>query len=347
MRIAIVGVLLLALGGATGWAIARVFVPPADVLDATDHTLVEVSPGVVGSEINLNAVAEWVPTPIGSSAASGVVTSINITPGQEVGAGAILFTTGLRPTVIAQGIVPSFRPITYGSEGPDVAQLQTMLTSLGFFDGAIDGRFGSRTGYAVDDWQESLGLKSTGAVEAGDVVFVPTLPMRILLDPKLVRVGLSLNGGDEIVMSLGPAPTFSVSITPAQSGLLPQGTRVEITGPSGEKWEGYVKEQKTKDDSTVAVSLEGKDGVPICGPDCASLSVTDQTLLPCHVVTVESTRGLVVPSAALLSKADGSLVVLDAEGNEQKVTVVASARGMSVIEGVPSGSYVQVPAKEH
>ena len=65
-----------------------------------------------------------------------------------------------------------------------------------------------------------------------------------------------------------------------------------------------------------------------------------------RIVIVESVTGLTVPSAALLSKADGSIVVIDSEGIEYPVTVVTSARGLSIIEGVDAGTRVRVPATE-
>ena len=97
------------------------------------------------------------------------------------------------------------------------------------------------------------------------------------------------------------------------------------------------------DSSTISVYLTGVDGAAICGDACATLPVTEQTSLASRVVTVESVTGLRVPSAALLSKADGKTVVVDQNGVEHTVTVLTSARGMSIIEGVDDGTKVRVP----
>jgi hypothetical protein len=72
--------------------------------------------------------------------------------------------------------------------------------------------------------------------------------------------------------------------------------------------------------------------------------VTGQTLLLSKIVTVETVSGLVVPSAALLSAADGAVSVIDEEGVSHPVTVETSARGMSVVDGVSAGLRVRVPA---
>jgi hypothetical protein len=62
-------------------------------------------------------------------------------------------------------------------------------------------------------------------------------------------------------------------------------------------------------------------------------------------VTVETVRGATVPSAALLTHPDGTVAVVDAAGEEHPVTVVASARGMSLIEGVELGLRVRLPGE--
>ncbi|MCA0754096.1 spore cortex-lytic enzyme [Paenibacillus sp. N4] len=53
-----------------------------------------------------------------------------------------------------------------GSSGQDVYELQGRLTHLGFFNGKIDGQFGSETKDAVTWFQWKFGLKSDGIVGA-------------------------------------------------------------------------------------------------------------------------------------------------------------------------------------
>ncbi|MBF2079223.1 MAG: peptidoglycan-binding protein [Synechococcales cyanobacterium T60_A2020_003] len=49
-----------------------------------------------------------------------------------------------------------------GSQGDDVKQLQAMLLLLGFYDGAVDGLYGTSTAIAVADFQEVAGLTPDG-----------------------------------------------------------------------------------------------------------------------------------------------------------------------------------------
>ncbi|WP_168122194.1 spore cortex-lytic enzyme [Paenibacillus sp. HB172176] len=56
--------------------------------------------------------------------------------------------------------------LTVGSSGQDVTELQGRLTYLGYYNGGIDGVFGSKTRGAVTWFQWKFGLKSDGVVGA-------------------------------------------------------------------------------------------------------------------------------------------------------------------------------------
>jgi peptidoglycan hydrolase-like protein with peptidoglycan-binding domain len=334
----------LVAGAGVGWAASTVLTPPVDVVTDTAYTTVNVVRGEVGSSINLNTVAAWSPVPAGSNQAAGTVTSVNVTPGQEVTVGATLYTVNLRPVVIAQGQTPAFRALSQDATGADVTQLQEALTSLNLYKGAVDGKFGPRTTTAVKAWQKALGIAQDGVVQPGDIVFVPKLPTQVALDTEIVARGALLAGGESVVKALPATPDFSVPVTESQAALMPTGTRVEITNLDGSKWEGFVADQVADTNGSISVILAGRDGLPICGDACATIPVTGESLLQSRIVTVESVVGLTVPSAALLSAADGSVSVIDGAGTHHPVSVVTSARGMSIIEGVDDGTAVRIPA---
>jgi peptidoglycan hydrolase-like protein with peptidoglycan-binding domain len=341
-----IGVAVLLIGVGLGWAATLVLTPPTDVLDSTKFTYVEVVDGEVGSSITLNSVAEWTPVPAGSNLAAGTVTTINVEPGQEVAPGATLYSVNLRPVVVAQGEIPAFQALAAGVRGADVAQLQGMLSSLGYFSSEANGIFGKSTTLAVKAWQKSLGVSATGVVEPGDIVFVPTLPTRVALDLDVVRRGAVLAGGEPVVLGLPDAPEFSVPVSDSQAALMPAGTRVEITSPNGSIWDAFVVDSEADDRGSISMRLRGEEGTSICGEDCTAVPVIGQTLLLSRVVTVESVTGPTVPSAALLSGANGTLWVIDSTGTRHEVTVETSARGISVIDGVSAGMRVRVPAVE-
>lgn len=62
------------------------------------------------------------------------------------------------------GCAPPFG-IGPGSRGPQVAELQEVLTALGYSPGVIDGVYGSKTTNAVAAFQAGAGLASTGSVD--------------------------------------------------------------------------------------------------------------------------------------------------------------------------------------
>lgn len=344
---ALAAVLLVAGAGGVGWAAASVLTPAEDVLDATAFTYVSVEPGQVGSSIALNTVGTWTPAPIGVNRAAGVVTSVIVTAGDEVSHGSTLYTVDLRPVVVAQGEVPAFRAIGQGTQGPDVAQVQSMLAARGLYSGPTDGKAGAGTVAAIKAWQKAAGMPQSGVVEAGDVIFVPTLPTRVALDDDVVVRGASLAGGEHVLRGLPAAPDFEVPVTEAQAAMMPTGTRVEITSPEGVLWIAFAGGRMPDPESgTIKVTLEGEDGGVICGEECAQIPVTGEALLTSKIVTVPTVTGLVVPSAALVTGADGKVAVIGDDGEWTPVTVVASARGMSVIEGVAQGTRVRVPAAD-
>ncbi len=342
----LVGVLAIVAVAAVGWAGVTVLRPSEDPLEASTFTTVSVEQGEVGSSMSLNTVATWQQTPVGTNRVAGVVTSVEVEAGQEVTAGQSLYTVDLRPVVIAQGTVPSFRDIALDTTGADVAQLQTLLGTLGFYSGMADGNAGSRTVAAIKAWQKSLGLAQTGVVSAGDIIVVPSLPARVTLNNELIAVGGTLGGGELLLNALPESPEFTLSVTSAQAASIPEGTRVEITSPDADVWEAFAGGQDLDAETqNVMIALAGKDGGTICGDACGQIPVTGDTSMLSQIITTETVSGLVVPSAALVTTADGEIAVIDESGTETAVEVIASAQGMSVIDGVDEGTRVRVPAE--
>ena len=58
----------------------------------------------------------------------------------------------------------SFAAVSQGSTGSDVKKIQTRLKNWGYYDGAVDGIFGSKTYAAVKSFQKKNGLTVDGIV---------------------------------------------------------------------------------------------------------------------------------------------------------------------------------------
>jgi len=336
---------IVGVGLAVAWAAAAVLRPADDPLAAIDHTLVEVVRGEVGSAIHLNTFAAWEPVLIASNRAEGIVTEVHIPPGAEVRQGDLLYEVNERPVTIAEGSVPAYRDVTSGMKGSDVRQLQQLLSDLGWYNGPVVGESGAGTGAAIRAWQRDLGVEATGIVNLGDIMFVPILPSRVALDAGVVHRGAIVVGSEPALSGLPTSPAFTIPVTESQATMMPAGTRVAVSSPAGATWEGFVAEHVREPDSgALSVVLVGAAGAAVCGPDCDEVPVGGSVALASRIVTVEPTKGLVVPSAALISNADGQIAVISANGDALPVEVVVAAQGMSVIEGVEAGTRVRVPA---
>lgn len=341
-RIAGVAIALLAVGGLVGWSLATVFTPDRHGTDSEPFALAEVAPGEVGSSIRVNTTARWDRVPAGTNRAAGTVTQVMVSSGAEVAQGDALYAVDLRPVVIARGEVPAFRALSRGAVGEDVAQLQQLLSDLGYYSGAADGSFGSLTSQAVRRWQKAQGVTADGVVRDGDLVFVPALPARVFLDPELIARGARVDGSEDALSVASASPTFELSLTEGQASLIPEGTLVEITAPGGETWSARTAAVSTGEDEQQVVRLSPVADVPICETACGDVTIDGEMLLPSVVFTVESVAGLVVPTAALTIGAGQDVVVVDEDGVAHGVTVVASANGMAVVEGVRNGLRVRL-----
>ncbi len=344
-RVAFVVAIAAAVAAAV-WAASVLLRPAEDPTQAVEYTFATAQEGEVEASLALNTVAEWTTAPAGINQAAGIVTGVGVANGETVSQGQVLYTVDLKPVVVAAGAVPAFRAIGEGTVGADAKQLQQMLADLGYYRGDIDGKVGSVTTSAIRSWQKSLGSLETGVVALGDVIFVPELPSRIALDSDSIARGMSLVGGETVVSTLRASPEFTVPVTEPQSALMPIGTRVEIDSPLGNLWEGFVSDRRRDDQTqTVVVSLSGSDGRSICQDQCGELPPNGQTSLSSRVITVEPASGVLVPSASLMTEVDGTVSVVGEDGTHIPVVVGASAKGMSVVEGVSTGTRVRIPAE--
>lgn len=125
----------------------------------------------------------------GGSAAGGgspgavYISSLDVAAGQRVSNGERLAGIDGEPLFALAGRVPAWRDITPGESGPDVAELQKALASLGYYTGGdTPGLFGTATQDAVSLYYEHLGYTppSTGGVPLTDVIFLPSLPAKVI-----------------------------------------------------------------------------------------------------------------------------------------------------------------------
>jgi peptidoglycan hydrolase-like protein with peptidoglycan-binding domain len=338
--------LLLAVGAAAFWAGRVALAPPDDPLAAgTERVTYEVIEQTLGESLQFAAVAEWGQSILARAGAQGVVTSINFTDGDQVAAGDVLFTVNLRPTILAAGEVPSFRDLQPGDSGPDVTQLENLLSAQNFLEGPPDDSFDSETAEAVAAWQRSLGVAEDGIVRRGDIIFAPEIPLRVVATEALT-VGEQLSGGEIVLNKLSAAPAVVIPLTPEQRGLVPLSGQVRVDFADG-SWDAVIARAEETSEGGVDrldLVLESPDGGAICGDACVHwVPPNGRATFAAEIVVVPETTGPVVPVAAVLTDAGGRHIIELANGDQVSIEVLASSRGLAVVRGINIGDVVVLP----
>ena len=331
---------LLALAAAF-WA-GRATLRPPPAHDAAPVTVsYTVRDGHVGRTLDYTASAQWPAQPAGRIGSSGVITGVALRGARSVDEGARLFSVNERPVVVAQGKVPAYADMAYGSRGRVVAQLQGYLKRAGFYLPPIDGEFDSSLTSAVMTWQRSDGHAGRRSRATQDI-FLPHLPSRIQLS-QAITVGAQATQGEWALETLGARPNFWIELGAGQQNLVPLTTPVVVEHRE-ERWRGRVAHVRESSSGDVELELSGISGSepPLCASSCDAVPTRGTTNYPAHLVVVPRTSGPLVPAAALRTGADGSVYVTSEQGDRQSVTILASDGGWSVVRGVSAGQVIQL-----
>lgn len=295
---------------------------------------------------------------IASSSVKGdlprVLTGIPET-GAELDRGMVILRISGRPVFLFAGSVPSFRDFGPGVRGADVVQLEEGLAGAGYDPGPQDGIYDSSTEQAVaalytDQGFEPVTISASQLTElrtvegdlipgsqssagvhvpADEVLFVPTLPIRV--------AELFLSLGEAIDGPVGSVTDATIAIdssVPVESaGLIAEGMTVLIDEPDlGIRATGVI--------SRVADSpgTDGVDGFHVYFEVMVDEDPTNVVNASVRLtIPIESTdqEVLVVPVSALTLAADGSSrVQRSVEGDLEQVTVEPglSAQGLVAVD---------------
>ena len=294
----------------------------------------------------------------GGSTGSGTVTAL-AREGSVVKAGGQLYRVDNRPVILMYGSTPAYRSLGLGSaDGPDVRQLERNLVALGFGAGVtVDRHFSAATAAAVMRWQKSLGMRRSGGVEAGRVVFLPG-PQRI--GNREVGVGQTLAAGAEVVATTSTRRVVVVDLDVAKQDLVRRGDRVTVTLPDGSTVDGRVSRVGRVARKKGGSGGDGGDAGG--GGDDGELVVSVSVVLgslkgtarldraPVTVGIAQETKrdALAVPVAALLARPGGGYGVEVVAGGRRRVVTVETglfADGLVEISGrgVREGVKVALP----
>ncbi|MCP4966287.1 MAG: HlyD family efflux transporter periplasmic adaptor subunit [bacterium] len=227
-------------------------------------------------------------------------------------------------------------------QGADLLQLEQALAALGYDPGTVDGAWDSSTKSAVVAWQTDNGVEADGAVNLGEVVFLPSM---VQVNDVLVSIGSAVNAGTP-VLGISSADKFvTFDLPAADQGLLAVGQEVVIEMPDGSDAAGTVL--------SVASVASGGQGeatfeVKIVLVDPSVAIGLDEAPVDVEVVSDSVSNVMAVPVSALVALAEGGYAVEVNTGSGTQLVAVEPgfyADGLVEVEssGLNVGDMVVVP----
>jgi hypothetical protein len=159
--------------------------------------------------------------------------------GESISEGQSVYSVNNEAVPLLYGSLAAYRAFYVGmSDGPDVGELTQDLIALG--DGAGISRsnhYSAATASAVERWQSTLGLPTTGEILLGQVVFEPG-PIRVTsVTPSVGEsVGGGAGGGEgggTVLTATSTTPIVTVDLDVSQGYLVKAGDAVSIVLPNG------------------------------------------------------------------------------------------------------------------
>ena len=135
------------------------------------------------------------------------------------------------------GSTPAYRTLAWGTEGPDVEQLERNLDALGYDPGTIDDTYDGDTYDAVRAWQEDVGWEETGRVTLGQVAFLPGARR---IGRHTVTRGDVVAAGAAVLQTTAPRQVVTIALDADDQQLAQRGQQVTVSLPGGRTTEGRI-----------------------------------------------------------------------------------------------------------
>ncbi len=274
--------------------------------------------------------------------------------GRVVAQGHVLYRVNDHPVVLLQGSTPTYRTLSEGATGPDVAELNRDLVALGYATRAqlsrMSAAFGAATTTAVRKLQAALGATQTGALALGQAVFEPTA-VRVTSVP--AQLGGRTQPGQTVMQATSTARQVQVALGASMQTEVAVGDKVTITLPNNQTTPGVVSSVGTvaicpsssgSGGSNASSSSPGPGTCPSSGSGGSggstptiSVAVTpshpaatakwDEAPVQVGITTAKVPNALVVPVNALLAQSGGSYAV-EVVGTGERNHLVTVSLGM-------------------
>jgi peptidoglycan hydrolase-like protein with peptidoglycan-binding domain len=232
--------------------------------------------------------------------------------GDVVGCGGVLYRVDDKPMLLLCGATPAYRSMSLGDRGPDVAQLNTNLVSLGYAALArLDPSsvFSSATASALEKLQSKVGQYPTGWLAIGQAVFLPE-PVRIA--HVIGELAGFAQPGAKVLTATSDTPEVQVALDPSQQDQVKKGDRARMTLPDNESVTGKV-DRLGEIAEVPAGQNAGASGATIpvfIGLDDPERARgLDQAPVQVEIITKGVADALSVPITAIVGRSGGGFAV--------------------------------------
>ena len=242
-----------------------------------------------------------------SALPGGTITAV-VDEGAVLRQGDELFRVDDQPVILLYGSVPAYRAMALGIEpGNDVTQLELALIDLGYDgDGTVtpDGVFDEETEAAVIAWQTDIGARADGAVELGEVVFLPE-SIRVATVAK--APGDPSRAGEVVLVTSSNETFVTVELAADDQDLVAVGDAVTVELPDGTDVAATVTEIGTVAQARQDGSAYFEMTVTLDDPTAAT--GLDEAPVDVDVISDSASQVLVVPVTALVALSEGGYAV--------------------------------------
>ena len=296
--------------------------------------------------------------------------------GQVIAQGQVLYRVDDSPVVLLYGSTPTYRTLSAGATGADVAELNADLVALGYATSTqlspTSASFWSATTTAVEKLQGALGVTQTGALTLGDAVFEPTT---VRVATMSAQLGGDAQTGQTAMQATSTTRIVQVALGASQQTTVAVGDTVTIALPNNKTTSGSVSSvgavatcssssgSSGSSSSAAAPRTDtcssGNSGsttptitVDVTPSDPAATGTWDQAPVQVGITTANVPGALAVPVTALLAQSGGgyTVEVVSAAGTDHLVPVSLGlfddAAGLVQVtgSGLAAGQQVVVPA---
>lgn len=352
-------VVLAVAGGGAAWAAGAFRAasqPPSGVADnAYPTALATVTLGSLSAQQQVSATLGYAGSYSVLNQATGVYTQLPAA-GQVVRRGQVLYQVNGDPVVLLYGSVPAYRSLSEGMVGADVRQLNANLVALGYatsseLDPASD-YFSAETAYALELYQDHLGIPETGWLALGQAVFLSSAARVTTISAQL---GAQAGPGSPVLQATATKRQVTIALDASEQSYVRDGDKVSITLPDNQTTPGvvsYVGTVATTPPSSGGTSSTPVITVDVTPSDPAATGHLDQAPVQVSITTATVSGVLIVPVDALVSLTGGEYAVEVAEpgGTHELVAVTLGlfddAAGTVQVSGagLDAGQHVVVPA---